>query len=61
MVHNRDISSSQDNLVMAATADQIHVDHLMAKIHQLTEANNISGDKIKQLSETNAFLARQVQ
>ena len=34
---------------------------LMAKIYQMTETHKILGDQIKQLSETNTILSRQVQ
>ena len=56
-----DISSALDNLALASTADQSQVDHMMATILQLKETSRILGDQIKELSETNSILARQVQ
>ena len=53
MVQTGDISSTLENLAMAATSYQNHVYQLMKKIHQLTEKNLIQGDHIKQLSTTN--------
>ena len=61
MVLTGDVASTLDNLVLAATTNQSHVDHLMEKICQLAEKNNILGDQIKQLAKPNLILTRQGQ
>ena len=43
---------------MAATTDQIHPDHPMETILQMTETNTILVDQIKQCADTNAILDR---
>ena len=50
-----------DNLEIAATADQSHMDHIMATIFQLGNTNKILVDQLKKLAKTNPFLYRQVQ
>ena len=52
VVLTRNISYAINNLALAATADHIHVDQLMAKRLQLTEMNNIIGYHIKHLYDT---------
>ena len=61
MVPNGDIAYALDNLSMAATAEQSHMDQLLATILHLVYNNKILGEQLKQLSKTNAFLARQGQ
>ena len=61
MVPTGDISSTLDNLAMAATADQSHMNHMMEAIRHLMETNNILGYQIKQLTKTNAVWSRQGQ
>ena len=58
MVLTGDIASTLDNLKMAATADQIHLDHPIATISQMTDTNTILVDQIKQCADTNAILDR---
>ena len=49
---DQDTASPLDNLVLAATVDQNHVDHMMSRIRHLT-GKKILGEQMKQLSKTN--------
>ena len=53
VVPTRYIISTLDNLTLAVTADQSHVEHLTKKIRHLMDMNNILGYHIKQPVETN--------
>ena len=57
---NGDISSALNNLKITSTMYQSHVDHCM-KNRQMTDTRNILGEQLKQLYETNTFLARKGQ
>ena len=48
-----DIYYELDDLDMAATADQGHIDHLVVTIHQLYETNKIMVEQIKHLTARN--------
>ena len=59
VIPNGKIASALDNLAMYSTAYQSHVENLMKTIRQLMYTNKILRNQIKQLAETNSFLARQ--
>ena len=61
VVLNGDIASALNNLTFATIADQSNVDQLMAATRQMTETENILGDQIKQITNTNVIPERQVQ
>ena len=61
VVPNGDITSILDNLAMDVTAEQSHVEQLMAIIHQLMDTSKILGEQLKQIAKTKAFLDRQGQ
>ena len=54
-------SSALDNLALATTTENIHRDQLMAEIHHMTDTNNILGDQIKYLADTNTILESKFQ
>ena len=61
MVPTGYIASAINNLALAITADHIHMNQMVATVHQLGETNKILGDSIKHFSETNTIMESQGQ
>ena len=55
VVPTEDIVSVLNRLTMAATADIVHINQVMATIKHLEETNKTPGKQIKQISATNTI------
>ena len=61
MVPNKYNAFTLENLAMAATLEQIHVDQLMTTTRQMTKTDKILREQPIQITETDVFLTRQGQ
>ena len=61
VVPNRYNAFTLENLAMAATLEQIHVDQLMTTTRQMTKTDKILREQPIQITETDVFLTRQGQ
>ena len=60
VVPTKDIASALDNLTLATTMDNIHMDQMMPTTLEMIEINRILGYQIKHMANTNAIMKRQV-